>query len=123
MFRKSDSETPSIREKLPATLEGLRVHDHLCLIYETREEQFATAIPFLRIGLEQGEKCVYSVELVEFSSASEVSRSKSPRQRTEYALSAGTRIGACWEDRGQPCRQPRKGRQRSLGSEDCSTQR
>jgi PAS domain S-box-containing protein len=59
MFRKSDSDTPSVREKLPATLEGLRVHDHLCLIYETREEQFATIIPFVRIGLERGEKCVY----------------------------------------------------------------
>jgi PAS domain S-box-containing protein len=59
MFRKSCSDTPSAREKLPATLEGLRVHDHLCLIYETREEQFATIIPFVRIGLKRGEKCVY----------------------------------------------------------------
>lgn len=35
------------------------LHDHLCLIYETQEEQFAAAIPFMQIGLERGEKCLY----------------------------------------------------------------
>jgi len=34
-------------------------HDHLCLIHETPEEQFAAVIPFLRLGLERGERCVY----------------------------------------------------------------
>ncbi|MGA2403160.1 MAG: MEDS domain-containing protein [Syntrophobacteraceae bacterium] len=38
------------------------VHDHLCLIYETREEQFAAVMPFMKIGLERGEKCVYIVD-------------------------------------------------------------
>ncbi len=40
-------------------LAQLQVHDHLCLIYRTREEQFAAVIPFMRLGLERGEKCVY----------------------------------------------------------------
>jgi PAS domain S-box-containing protein len=35
------------------------LHDHLCIIYETQNEQLAAAIPFLKIGLERGEKCVY----------------------------------------------------------------
>lgn len=47
---------------LASAMEKIGVHDHLCLIYETREEQFAAAIPFLRIGLERGEKCVYIVD-------------------------------------------------------------
>ncbi|WP_247002389.1 MEDS domain-containing protein [Halosolutus gelatinilyticus] len=38
------------------------VNDHLALIYESREEQFAAAIPFLRQGLELGERCVYITE-------------------------------------------------------------
>lgn len=32
---------------------------HLCLIYENQEEQFATVIPFIKLGLERNEKCVY----------------------------------------------------------------
>ncbi len=40
-------------------LERLAPHDHLCLIYEDQQEQFAAAIPFMRIGLERGEKCIY----------------------------------------------------------------
>ena len=43
-------------------IEKLGMHDHLCLIYETQEEQFAAVIPFIRIGLERGEKCVYIVD-------------------------------------------------------------
>jgi signal transduction histidine kinase len=35
------------------------LHQHLCLIYATQQEQFSAAIPFLKIGLERGEKCIY----------------------------------------------------------------
>ena len=44
---------------LDLALQKTSVHDHLCLLYENKEEQFATAIPFIRIGLERGEKCIY----------------------------------------------------------------
>ncbi len=44
---------------LNATLEHIGLHDHLCLIYETQAEQFAAAVPFVRLGLERGEQCVY----------------------------------------------------------------
>jgi PAS domain-containing protein len=40
-------------------VEGLGFHDHLCLIYETPEEQFAAVVPFVRVGLERRERCVY----------------------------------------------------------------
>ncbi len=43
-------------------IEQLNVHDHICSIYETREEQFSVIIPFIKIGLDRGEKCVYIVE-------------------------------------------------------------
>jgi PAS domain S-box-containing protein len=44
---------------LVKALEALGPHDHLCLLYDNRDSQFAAAIPFLRIGLERGEQCLY----------------------------------------------------------------
>jgi len=38
---------------------GLALHQHQCLIYNTQEEQFAAALPFLRAGLERQERCLY----------------------------------------------------------------
>lgn len=40
-------------------LRDLAPHDHLCSVYETQQEQFSVAIPFMKIGLERNEKCVY----------------------------------------------------------------
>ena len=40
-------------------LEQLAPHDHVCSIYESPEERFAVAMPFIRIGLDRGEKCIY----------------------------------------------------------------
>ncbi len=57
---RSASITESARES--AYLDAIRrlgVHDHLCLIYETPEEQFGAVVPFIRSGLERGERCVY----------------------------------------------------------------
>jgi PAS domain S-box-containing protein len=44
---------------LLTALEQLAPHDHLCSIYESPAEHFAVAIPFIRIGLDRGEKCIY----------------------------------------------------------------
>ena len=44
---------------LIAALERLGPHDHLCSIYESPEDHYAVAIPFMRIGLNRGEKCIY----------------------------------------------------------------
>ena len=44
---------------LIAALERLGPHDHLCSIYESPQEHYAVAIPFIRIGLDRGEKCIY----------------------------------------------------------------
>ena len=34
-------------------------NNHFALIYESQEEQFAAAIPFIRQGLDRGERCLY----------------------------------------------------------------
>ena len=49
-------------DRLVKSIESITVHDHLCLIYENTSEQFAAVIPFIRIGLERGEKCVYIID-------------------------------------------------------------
>ncbi len=54
MVKKEKTETNLVQE-----LEGLRPHDHLCIIYESNAEWEAAIIPFIRIGLERKEKCIY----------------------------------------------------------------
>src|SRR5258706_16348791 len=44
---------------LLTALGQLGPHDHQSLIYDSPEERFAVAIPFIRIGLDRGEKCIY----------------------------------------------------------------
>jgi PAS domain S-box-containing protein len=44
---------------LASALERVALHDHLCSIYQTDAERAAVVLPFLRIGLGRGEKCVY----------------------------------------------------------------
>jgi hypothetical protein len=40
-------------------VQDLETHSHLCLLYETKEEQYRAVLPFIRAGLRKGEKCVY----------------------------------------------------------------
>ncbi len=40
----------------------INAHHHLCSVYETKEAQLATIIPFIKIGLTRGEKCIYIVD-------------------------------------------------------------
>src|SRR5882672_2786018 len=44
---------------LITALEQLGPHDHFCSIYESPQEHYSVAIPFIRIGLDRGEKCIY----------------------------------------------------------------
>lgn len=37
-------------------------NDHLALVYDSRDEQLQTAIPFVRQGIERGERCLYIVD-------------------------------------------------------------
>src|ERR1700722_15217599 len=53
------SDDQSDGPDLAVLVSKLALHQHLCLIYATQEEQFSAAIPFLKIGFERGEKCLY----------------------------------------------------------------
>lgn len=50
------------RSSLLKALRSLKPHDHICLIYETSQDWKDAVIPFLKIGLERGEKCLYVVD-------------------------------------------------------------
>lgn len=39
--------------------EEIKLHDHLCLIYENHEEQLGAIIPFMKVGLARNEKSAY----------------------------------------------------------------
>ena len=56
------SDAQADYSRLAELVGGLGLHQHLCLIYDTQEEQFAAALPYLRTGLERGEKCLYIVD-------------------------------------------------------------
>jgi len=45
------------------TMSDLRPGDHVCCFYETAEKQRAVLMPFLREGLERGEKVVYILDV------------------------------------------------------------
>jgi signal transduction histidine kinase len=51
-------ESPAFRGPVEP-LDGHDSNDHLALIYEDREEQFAAAVPFVKQGIERGERCLY----------------------------------------------------------------
>ncbi len=57
---------------LPDLIDDLKPHDHLCLIYESREEWQATVVPFISSGLKRGEKCIYVVDANTASQIKEV---------------------------------------------------
>jgi len=57
--RPSSAPADRATERLIQAVEGLRVHNHLCLIYQTPTEQFAAVLPFMRSGLQRGERCIY----------------------------------------------------------------
>lgn len=74
-------------QELARAMEKLGVHDHLCLIYESREEQFAAVIPFMRIGLARGEKCLYVVD--DNTAAMVINGMRAAGMEVESALAAG----------------------------------
>jgi chemotaxis family two-component system sensor kinase Cph1 len=49
----------AVLTKTLSMVEALHAGDHAALLYETRAEQFAWSIPFLKIGLARNERCLY----------------------------------------------------------------
>ena len=50
------------RQQIRAAIELLGPSDHVCTLYDRREEEVAIAVPYLRTGLERGELCVCVVD-------------------------------------------------------------
>ena len=67
--------------RLSELASGLGLHEHLCLIYDTQEEQFAVALPYLRAGLERRERCLYLAD----------GNGTSPPRPTEFLFGAKPR--------------------------------
>jgi MEDS: MEthanogen/methylotroph, DcmR Sensory domain len=44
---------------LKAHMNGLRVHDHVCMAYDDHEQQVTAIAQFVKAGLELGERCFY----------------------------------------------------------------
>ena len=51
--------SPEFRGPVEPLDDHAHANDHFALVYESREEQFAAAIPFIRQGLERDERCLY----------------------------------------------------------------
>src|SRR5216683_5173922 len=45
--------------RLPDAIQRLTSPGHVCSVYNDHDEQLASAVPFLQMGLERGEKCAY----------------------------------------------------------------
>ena len=73
--------------ELVDAIEKIGVHDHLCLIYDTPEEQFAAVIPYIRIGLDRGEKCIYIVD--DNTAAIVIAEMKAAGIAVDTAIAAG----------------------------------
>jgi PAS domain S-box-containing protein len=80
----------SMKNRLLEAIGKLSNHDHLCLIYETRAEQFDAVVPFIRIGLENGEKCIYIAD--ENTADDVLSAMRSGGVDVESALSNGALV-------------------------------
>ncbi len=63
------NKTKTTPGKLSEMIEFSKLHNHLCLIYEIKEEQSAPLIPFIKISSVKNKKCVY-IPLFSSSSAS-----------------------------------------------------
>jgi KaiC/GvpD/RAD55 family RecA-like ATPase len=50
-----------IKDKLKKKKSGenISLGDHICSIYQTKEQQFALVVPFFKAGLEANQKCIY----------------------------------------------------------------
>ena len=75
-----------ISKAILETIEQLAVHEHLALLYSSQREQFDVITPFLRSGLERGERCFYLVD--DITPAAILSKLVSEGIEVDHALEA-----------------------------------
>lgn len=49
-------------KQIKRELELLGLHDHVCFLYKDLQEQMKVVLPFVEIGLDRKEKCIYFVD-------------------------------------------------------------
>ena len=49
-------------KKIKRKIELIGLHDHVCLLYKDLQEQMKVVLPFIEIGLNRKEKCIYIVD-------------------------------------------------------------
>src|SRR6202163_1196199 len=49
-------------ERVRAAIEQLGPADHVCTLYDRRDEELAIAVSYIRVGLDRGELCVCVVD-------------------------------------------------------------
>ncbi len=52
------------------------LHEHLCLVHNTRKEQLSSAILFMKAGLESGDKCLYIADTNTVANLSDAMRTQ-----------------------------------------------
>lgn len=57
--RPAHSDMGSLSEESGHPPEQSTLHHHVSLLYEEQAEQFAAVVPFIRDGLERGDRCLY----------------------------------------------------------------
>ncbi|HEY6951350.1 MAG TPA: MEDS domain-containing protein, partial [Bacteroidota bacterium] len=67
-------------------VEHLAVHEHLALLYSGQREQFDVLTPFLRTGLERGERCLYLVDDIRPTAV--IAKMKTEGLEVDHALEA-----------------------------------
>ncbi len=73
-------------KKISETLENLAVHEHLALLFSSQREQFEVIAPFLHMGLERGERCLYLAD--DITPKAIIGRLKAEGIEVENALEA-----------------------------------
>src|ERR1700736_1416349 len=89
---EAGSDGPRLLDVLVQT--GL--HDHICLIYESQEEQLAMPIPSIRMGLDRGEKCIFIAPEKTVSDVNEALHAIGID--VDEAVTSGRLVGASQED-------------------------
>jgi hypothetical protein len=46
-------------DEVERSIARLALHDHVCVVYDTPEEQLRSIVPFVRMGIEGGDRCFY----------------------------------------------------------------
>src|ERR1700680_328207 len=79
----------SNRSRFAGLVRSIGLHEHLCFVYETQKEQFSAALPFMRAGLERGEKCLYIAKEGKDSKAF-VTAMRAQRLNADESISKGS---------------------------------